>query len=295
VIAAAALRARFAADGFLVFPGFATSAKIAALRRRAAEIVDAFDPAVAGGIFTTRDETRSDDDYFLSSGYAIRCFFEEGAFDEAGRLRVPKERAINKIGHALHDLDDVFAAFSRDLRVDVLVHELGMADPRLYQSMLIFKQPGIGGEVAWHQDATYFATEPESVLALWFALEDADRDNGCLWVQRGGHRGPLRQRFVVEGGRARHDVLDATPWPALAEAEPLEVTAGTLVAMHGVLPHYSAPNRSPVSRLAYTLHAVDGGARYSPRNWLQRPPEFPARGFVGPERSANNANSSQWS
>jgi phytanoyl-CoA hydroxylase len=50
--------------------------------------------------------------------------------------------------------------------------------------------------------------------------------------------------------------------------------------LHGLLPHYSAPNRSPASRHAYTLHAVDGTARYDARNWLARGPAFPARGFI---------------
>ena len=72
---------------------------------------------------------------------------------------------------------------------------------------------------------------------------------------------------------------DATPWPAGDEAEPLEVDAGTLVVFHGRLPHYSAPNRSAVSRHAYTLHAVDGGATYAPENWLQRDAALPVRGF----------------
>jgi phytanoyl-CoA hydroxylase len=50
--------------------------------------------------------------------------------------------------------------------------------------------------------------------------------------------------------------------------------------MHGLLPHYSAPNRSATSRHAYTLHVTDARARYDPRNWLQRPANFPARGFL---------------
>ena len=93
------------------------------------------------------------------------------------------------------------------------------------------------------------------------------------------HRGPLRERFVVDGGRPSMERLDPAPWPDAARAEPVEVEAGTLVLLHGLLPHWSAPNRSAHSRHAYTLHAVDGRARYSPRNWLQRSPDFPARGF----------------
>ena len=45
------------------------------------------------------------DDYFLDSGDQVRCFFEEEAFDAAGKLRVDKALAINKIGHAMHDRD----------------------------------------------------------------------------------------------------------------------------------------------------------------------------------------------
>jgi phytanoyl-CoA hydroxylase len=58
------------------------------------------------------------------------------------------------------------------------------------------------------------------------------------------------------------------------------VEAGTLIVFHGLLPHCSAPNRSPRSRLACTLHATCGTATYSPRNWLQRSAALPVRGFV---------------
>jgi phytanoyl-CoA hydroxylase len=274
------VRADFDRDGFVVLPAFKSSLELAALRARAAEIVGAFDPAESTAIFTTRDESAKSDAYFLTSGDKIRCFFEEEAFDAAGALRQPKELSINKIGHAMHDLDPVFERFSRDRRLHDLALELGLAEPRVVQSMYIFKQPRIGGEVRWHQDATYFDTDPVSVTTLWFALERADRTNGCLWVQRGGHRTPLRERFVVDGGSARLERIDPTPWPSDDAAEAVEVDGGTLVVMHGRLPHYSAPNRSATSRHAYTLHAVDARTRYSPANWLQRDAAFPARGFV---------------
>ena len=261
---------QFTRDGYLVLPDFKNAGDIARLRERATQIVNDFDPNQSRSIFTTRDQLKATDDYFLRSDNTIACFFEEEAFDEQGQLRQDKSLSINKIGHALHDLDPVFEHFSRDPRLAALARDLGLADAQVWQSMYIFKQPGIGGEVNWHQDATFFDTTPISVTTFWFALEDATVDNGCLWVEPGGHRGPMRERFVRNGDDIRMEKLDDTPWPDNSTAVPLPAKAGSLVCFHGLLPHYSAPNRSPVSRHAYTLHATDGRTDYSPQNWIQR-------------------------
>jgi phytanoyl-CoA hydroxylase len=276
-------RAAWQRDGVLVLPGFASAPAVDALKARARAIVDAFDPAAdAGGpaVFSSRDRAQLAERALVESADQVRCFFEEEAFDADGHLAVPKAQAINKIGHALHDRDPVFERFSRDPRLAALVADLGVAEPRLVQSMLIFKQPRIGGEVVWHQDASFLITEPASVIGLWFALEDATLDNGCLWVAPGGHRGPLRERYVRTDGGFVTERLDATPWPSGDATRALEVPAGTLVVFDGHLPHASAPNRSERSRLAYTLHVVDGSAAWSPLNWLQRAADDPPRGFA---------------
>jgi phytanoyl-CoA hydroxylase len=267
-------------DGFLVLPAFKPPGAAAALRARSQALVDAL--ALDGdlAVFSTRDRRRLADAALLASADQVHCFFEEDAFDAEGRLVVPKARAVNKIGHALHDRDPVFERFSRDPALAELARDLGCEQPLLMQSMLIFKQPRIGGEVNWHQDASFLATEPQSVIGFWFALEDATRDNGCLWVEPGGHRGPLRERFVRAEDGLIMEPLDRMPWPEASRTRPLEVAAGTLVVFDGLLPHASAVNRSAQSRMAYTLHAVDAKAAYSPRNWLQRGPDFPARGFA---------------
>jgi phytanoyl-CoA hydroxylase len=273
-------REQFQSDGYLVTPGFKSAPEMAALRARAEAIVDAFDPAESRTVFTTRDQVNKSDDFFLGSDNTVRCFFEEEAFGPDGALRQAKALSINKIGHAMHDLDPVFSTFSRDARLAAVASDLGLQEPQIWQSMYIFKQPGIGGEVRWHQDATYFDTTPISVTTFWFALEDATVDNGCLWVQPGGHRSPLRERFLRDGASVRMQTLDTTPWPNDSTAVPLEAKAGSLVCFHGLLPHYSAPNRSPVSRHAYTLHVTDARTAYSPRNWIQRDTSFAVRGFV---------------
>lgn len=270
-------------DGFLVLEGFVDVERCQELMARANEMVAAVDRDIRS-VFTTIEQTRTSDEWFLSSGDQTRAFFEADAFDEQGELRQPIEHSINKLGHAMHDLDPVFDRFSRTPALAEVAADVGLQDPLLLQSMYIFKPPHIGGEVSCHQDATFLYTEPQSVVGFWFALQDATLENGCLWAEPGGHRGPLRKRFVREGGDTdgtRFEELDATPLPEPGSDAlvPLETPAGTMVLLHGLLPHWSGPNRSGRSRHAYSVHCIDGTARYPEDNWLRRGPNLPLRGF----------------
>src|SRR5262245_47788 len=103
----------YESNGFLVLPEFVSNESCDQLRTRAEEMVQDFDPAGVISIFSTHEQNRLTDDYFLESGDKIRFFFEEDAFSKEGKLVHAKERCINKIGHALHDLDQTFNAFSR--------------------------------------------------------------------------------------------------------------------------------------------------------------------------------------
>ena len=265
-------------DGFLVLERFVAAEACDALRARAEALVADFDAEAVRSVFSTTSRVQERDEYFLGSGGGIGFFFEEEAFDAEGRLTVPKDRALNKLGHAMHDLDPVFDRFSRNPDIATVVADLGYEDPRLLQSMYIFKQPEVGGEVTWHQDATFLHTDPISVVGFWFALEDATSENGCLWALPGQHKSGLKSRFRRTGAGLEMQVLDDTGWPVDA-AKPLEVPLGTLVVLHGLLPHYSSANRTMSSRQAYALHIIDGHTRYADDNWLQRGRHMPLRGF----------------
>ncbi|HWA49949.1 MAG TPA: phytanoyl-CoA dioxygenase family protein [Dongiaceae bacterium] len=272
------MRAAFDSDGYLVLEDFVAPADCERLRQRALDLVEGFDPSEHRTVFSTTTRAHAAADYFESSGDKVRFFFEENAFDESGELRQAKALSINKLGHAMHDLDPVFDAFSRSGKLRRLAGEIGFRHPLLLQSMYIFKQPRIGGEVSWHVDSTYLYTEPLSCIGFWFALEDATLENGAMYCLPGAHRQALKSRFLRRDGHLVTDQLDATPWPDGPRAA-LEAKQGTLVLLHGLLPHFSGPNLSDRSRHAYTLHVIEGDSRYPADNWLRRGPDLPLRGF----------------
>lgn len=271
-------------DGFLMLPGFVPEPRCEALKDHVNEMLAGIDADSDGGltVFSTTEQSHAQDEWFLGSGDTVRWFFEDGAVRD-GSLTVPMPLAVNKIGHAMHDLDLHFDAFSRTPELAALATDIGLVEPLLLQSMYIFKQPGIGGEVICHCDHTFLWTEPQSVIGLWFAIEDATVDNGCMWALPGGHRIGAKTRFRLADPAERSrgtvtDILDDTPYP-IDDLVPLEAAAGTVIVLHGTLPHWSAANTSARSRHAYTMHLIDGTADYLADNWLQRGPDLPLRGF----------------
>jgi len=270
----------YQASGVLILENYVSIEQCNSLRAHTLKLIDAFDPSEVRHMFSATEQSQIGDEYFETSGDKIRFFLEKDAFDNSGKLRQSKEHSLNKMGHAMHDIDPVFDAFSRTPELAATVESLGFGDPAILQSMYIFKPPRIGGEVSCHQDSTYLYTEPESCIGFWFALEDATLENGCMQFIPGGHKMGLKERNYRDvDGKLKFETLDDTPWDKGSEVA-AEASAGTLVIFDGRSPHLSATNVSAQSRHAYTLHVIDKSCHYPAANWLQRSPDLPLRGFI---------------
>ncbi|KAK4400041.1 Phytanoyl-CoA dioxygenase [Sesamum angolense] len=259
----------FESEGYLVLESFASTDEIRALRLKMEQLLDQFDCSSRASIFSTKNQQHTTDDHFFASAEKISFFFEEKAFDHDGNLKQPKELSINKVGHALHERDPVFRSFSSSEKVSSLLCSLGYKRPVVIQSMYIFKQPGIGGEVVPHQDNSFLYTNPPTCTGLWLALEDATITNGCLWAIPGSHKNGLVRRFIRDEKGVHFD----KPSPSYDQKDfvSIEVKAGSLVVIHGDLIHQSFENKSSTSRHAYSLHVVDtDGCRWAEDNWIRR-------------------------
>ncbi|MFQ5515425.1 MAG: phytanoyl-CoA dioxygenase family protein [Myxococcota bacterium] len=123
----------------------------------------------------------------------------------------------------------------------------------LFSDKLNFKRPK-GAPFPWHQDTPYWAfgcQHLDRLVSVLVYLDDATRENGCLWVIPGSHRHGVLPVFEDQGvlGRLYTDLRRADVGTPVA----LEAPAGSVLFFHGDLVHGSRSNRSPVSRRALVL------------------------------------------
>lgn len=274
----------FQHKGCAVVEDFISQEEISQLRDRIDHLLVSFDPSdhpmTTFSTGTNQDKRHIGNQYFLTSGDKLRYFLEESAVQQ-GKLVVDASKAVNKIGHGLHITEPLFSALTNSDKVRDIAQKFGYKDPRVLQSMVICKQPGIGGAVPMHQDSSFLFTEPLSACGFWLALEDCTLSNGCLEYVPGSHKcTPVSRRFVRNATDAGTGFVDVSPpasssplesVSALNECVPIEVKAGSLVLIHGQTLHRSSHNHSDKSRWIYTFHIVEGTAAYDSRNWLQMP------------------------
>ena len=265
-------RAHFEAHGYAVIPNFVAKDDLRKLRIRAALLMERHvrqEPIVWGA---PASQTA-----FLESARGIEVF--ESNRSEMKQIAPSSMANVVKMGHALHDLDPVFDQFSRQDSLRHLICGLGYQHPLLIQSLYLPKPPGLNEVVDWHQDATFLHTQPQRVLGLWFAIDDANRANGCLWVLPGSHHTLARRWLRRNDGTFEFADINPNCWPNSRERGiPLEVCAGTLICLHDHVFHRSDINISEHYRQSYALHLMDGSAQFGPQNWLQ-PPQAGFRGF----------------
>lgn len=210
--------------------------------------------------------------YFLTSKDKTHVFYE----------MIDNVCAVNRIGHGMH-LSDQYKTLQSivydNTWLNTLLQMTGHIKPICQLSVYIPKHPNeIGSDVRPHQESTFAYTEPQSVVVLWIALEDALISNACMWGIPGSHTWPLKYVSRVNH-QAKTRLFETINDIVIPDFEcdrnqfiPLEVSAGDALLFHGNFIHCSPINKSSLSRQALSLQFIEtDNTHYPSTNWLQPP------------------------
>ena len=110
-------------NGYLVIENFYKYEECINLINRSQFLIEKSDFNNSKSVFDSVSQAHNDDNYFLESGDKIRFFFEEKANLDEENVKTNKQYIVNKIGHALHDLDDKFIEFSKADSISHLIKQ----------------------------------------------------------------------------------------------------------------------------------------------------------------------------
>ncbi|MCH9671315.1 MAG: phytanoyl-CoA dioxygenase family protein, partial [Gammaproteobacteria bacterium] len=188
--------------------------------------------------------------------------------EQLANSHTPRADASDTLGHERF----LQAALDEDI-IDLVASVLG--EHLVMWGCQLFCKPGTDGrEVPMHQDGQYWPIRPLATCTVWLALDQVDRDNGCMVVVPGSHRDKVHYGHRTE---TRSDLVlnQAVDDPRLNATHKhyLELAPGQM-SLHDVyLVHGSAANRSGRRRAGLAT-------RYMPTtSCLRRDLEVPFAGY----------------
>ena len=171
--------------------------------------------------------------------------------------------------HAMHNIQYVscncpeFLARTRDPRLtDPVVDILG-PDLLGLNNLYIWKPPKIGLGFPWHQDKWYFNHQYKTgtTVATWTAIDDADKENGCLHVIPGSHKYGVREHKDLEG--SQQGEFKQAEGARDEDGVAVEVPAGAVIWFNSQVLHKSTDNHSNRFRRANIAHYVSAKAEWT--------------------------------
>jgi phytanoyl-CoA hydroxylase len=176
-----------------------------------------------------------------------------------------KPEYLSKIGHRMHMTEGVFNKYTVHRKMVSVLQQLIGSDVKCVQSMFLDKPPGLGVGQPYHQDSHYLKTDPDTLLAAWIACDDADPENGGLFVVPGSHHDPV-QPHEEPVDPAQRDVYVEVRSARSRREQAVPLKAGSAVFFPGHMLHRSGHNRTDRRRRAFALHYANAKSR-----WLNEP------------------------
>ena len=121
-------------------------------------------------------------------------------------------------------------------------------------SMYLNKPPNVDARHPLHQDLIYFPFRPaDQIVGVWTALEKITRENGCLVVIPGSHKGELLEHDYPDWEHKNFLFFGVKDLDASGRIH-IEMEAGDTVFFHSMMIHGSGFNRTQHLRRAIAVH-----------------------------------------
>ncbi len=145
----------------------------------------------------------------------------------------------------------------------------GQRNLQVWHDQIQYKPAESGGATTWHQDAPLWPIiKPMTPVSAWIPMDDADEENGCMWMVPGSHRWGNQMEFL----RTQSHLQTLEEFNSLAGFEPPDgvsstpvpwpVLRGEISFHHSLTWHGSPYNTSTRPRRAIAIHFMTGEAKF---------------------------------
>ena len=195
---------------------------------------------------------------------------EGAAHPDAMRNMGDDQNVVIQIVNIWEAEPDFAAHLYHDRIVPMVAQLIGTDTLRVWHDQVQIKPPFVGGPTTWHQDHPYWPViQPADLVSAWVALEDADRENGCMSMVRGSHKWGAYKSGTIGTDMTTYDPapddLSLLPPDATIEVVSVPVVAGGVVFHHCLTWHGAPINRTPRPRPAIAVHYMPAWTRYEPQ------------------------------
>ena len=222
-------------NGYIIIDDFLSPDELEIWRRQVDDAVAQRDGRVTAGGTRARDRVVDDESRFYDKVFVQRMNLWT---DHAGMRELLFNPRLGQMASELAGVD-------------------GM---RIWHDQALIKQPW-ANPTGWHLDNPYWSYSSRDTLTIWVALDDATRDNGCLYFLPGAHKSANFDGATI--GINISDLFEIYPDWAHIQSVAAPMKAGSCSFHNGLMPHAAGANMTPGARRAMTCGYMPDGSTFN--------------------------------
>lgn len=221
--------------------------------------------------------TATDAQFYKDNGYYSPITVFDS--DEAARYRQKFDELEERVGKEKAQIGLVDQHFSEEFIWELAtspaildaIEEIVGPDFYLLATHFFNKYgegPDASAFVAWHQDVTFWGLEPPYAITAWYAVDDADQENGCMQVLPATHVHGIQEhgKSDMAGNLLSINQEVAVTEELATTAVDMPLHAGQMSLHDGTIIHGSLPNKSHRRRCGLTLRYVPAWVKQTTDN-----------------------------